>query len=48
MQLWFRNVDESGTTLHGSTNWDSDKIIQFFFEILKTVDRIISYTTVFY
>ena len=27
IQLWFRNVDESGTTMHGPTNYDCDAIV---------------------
>ena len=28
MQLWYRNVDEMGTTMHGPTNYDADKIVE--------------------
>ena len=31
VQLWYRNVDESGMTMHGPTNYNSDVI----FEIMK-------------
>ena len=28
IQLWYRNVDESGMTMHGPTNFDSYQIIE--------------------
>ena len=28
VQLWFRNVDESGMTMHGPTNYNSDTIVE--------------------
>lgn len=28
LQLWYRNVDESGMTMHGPTNYDNNRIIQ--------------------
>ena len=28
IQLWYRNVDESGTTMHGPTDYSSDKIVE--------------------
>ena len=28
IQLWYRNVDESGMTMHGPTNYDNSKIIE--------------------
>ena len=28
IQLWYKNVDESGMTMHGPTNYNSDKIVE--------------------
>ena len=28
IQLWYRNVDESGMTMHGPTHYDNSKIIE--------------------
>lgn len=28
MQLWYRNVDESGMTSHGPTNYSADQIVE--------------------
>ena len=34
VQLWYRNVDESGTVSHGPTNWNAAKIVQLMKEEL--------------
>ena len=28
MQLWYRNVDDSGMTMHGPTNYNVDMIVE--------------------
>ncbi len=41
MQLWYRNVDENGTTEHGPTDWDSDKIIRMMKEEYLNKDKLV-------
>ena len=41
MQLWYRNVDESGMINHGPTNYDSDQITELMkIECLKKDEKV--------
>lgn len=32
MQLWYRNIDENGATMHGPTNYDTNTILKIMEE----------------